>query len=480
MDMTEVQPHVHVGMNMTLLHIELVVGTAVVITVILNLIFWIFRRRYNTRIANTISSNLKLSTSLEDEKAKSNIIINTIEDGVVLIDSKLTILLFNPGAAAITGWSIKEALGLTTNNIFKFIDEKAIPYSEQANPLSAVFKATETIRDHKITLVSRSERNIALDLSVTPLRGKDGEITAAVAVFRDVSAERSEEHQRAEFISTASHEMRTPVAAIEGYLALAMNEKVSKIDPQARGYIQKAHASTQHLGELFQDLLTSARAEDGRLTNNPVVIEASEFIKHLGEDLKFAADKKGLQVKISIGAPKTGKVGSVAKVIEPLYYVKADPERLREIISNLFVNAVKYTKQGTITLGVTGNDDVVQLRVADTGVGIPAEDVPHLFQKFYRVDSSATRTIGGTGLGLFIARKLVDLYNGRIWVDSREGEGSTFYINLPRVSQQKASILTQPTASTSAVPKVAAATPPTRRNIPISTPVSTMPTSLAS
>jgi signal transduction histidine kinase len=136
----------------------------------------------------------------------------------------------------------------------------------------------------------------------------------------------------------------------------------------------------------------------------------------------------------------TGAVGG-GRVVKPLYYVHVDPDRLREVITNLFDNGVKYTDSGKISIALTGNNDVVQLYVKDTGPGIPATDLPHLFQKFYRVDSSATRSIGGTGLGLFICRKIIELYNGRIWVESTVGQGSTFYINLPRISSQKATEL---------------------------------------
>ncbi len=116
----------------------------------------------------------------------------------------------------------------------------------------------------------------------------------------------------------------------------------------------------------------------------------------------------------------------------------ADADRMREVITNLFDNAVKYTPDGKITLGLTGDNQVVQAYVRDTGPGIPSDDVPHLFQKFYRVDNSATRTIGGTGLGLFICRKIIELYDGRIWVESELGKGSSFYINLPRITNEKA------------------------------------------
>jgi signal transduction histidine kinase len=141
------------------------------------------------------------------------------------------------------------------------------------------------------------------------------------------------------------------------------------------------------------------------------------------------------------------------KVVKPLYYVYADPERLREVITNLFDNAIKYTDQGKVSVGLTGDTGVVQLYIHDTGPGIPPDDIPHLFQKFYRVDNSATRVIGGTGLGLFICRKIVELYGGRIWVESELGKGSTFYINLPRLSSQRARALqTGETAQPAALP----------------------------
>jgi signal transduction histidine kinase len=234
--------------------------------------------------------------------------------------------------------------------------------------------------------------------------------------------------------------MRTPVAAIEGYLALALNDKVSTIDSRAREYLEKAHSSTQHLGKLFQDLLTSAKAEDGRLSNHPTVVEMGSYLEQLTEDLKFAAEKRGLFTEFTLGANNIidASGGGGEKVVKPLYYVFADPDRMREVITNIFDNACKYTEQGKVSVGLTGDTNVVQFFIKDTGSGIAVEDIPHLFQKFYRVDNSATRTIGGTGLGLFITRKIVELYNGRLWVESELGKGSTFFINLPRLSTQRA------------------------------------------
>jgi PAS domain S-box-containing protein len=384
-----------------------------------------------------------LSSRLAVERSKSDIILNAIENGVVVVDDHNAIQLFNPAAATLSGWPQQEAIGLDFRSVVKLVDEKNTPYPEQQNPFIIALKMGKNARDNHALLVPRTGDALAVTIDVTPLMDEAGKVAGAVGVVTNVNTERKEEKQRADFISTASHEMRTPVAAIEGYLALAMNDKVSKIDVKARDYLEKAHASTQHLGKLFQDLLTSAKAEDGRLSSHPTVLNMSIFLQQLTEDLRFGAEKKGLLMEYVVGNTGAAINGgeNAPKVIEPIYNVFIDQDRLREVITNLFDNAVKYTDSGKISIGLTGNNDVVQFFIKDTGPGIPAADIPHLFQKFYRVDNSSTRTTGGTGLGLFICRKIVELYKGRIWVESEEGKGSTFYINLPRLSAEKAAEL---------------------------------------
>ena len=384
-----------------------------------------------------------LATNLYDEKAKSDIILSAIDDGVLLIDANKNIQLFNPAAEKITGWSQKDAMGIQYTSVIKLVNKKNEPYTAEQDPFARIFNEIATIKDNTASLQTNGGKIIAVDITVTPLINQQNTITGAVGVFRDVTIERNEEAQRAEFISTASHEMRTPVAAIEGYLALAMNERVSKIDSKAREYLEKAHSSTQHLGKLFQDLLTSAKAEDGRLQNHPVVVEMGGYLEQLTQDLRFSAEKKGLGMEYLIGSDGQSTNGARGeaggnKVVRPLYYTHVDPDRLREVITNLFDNATKYTESGKITVGLAGDDQIVQVRIQDTGAGIPKEDLPHLFEKFYRVDNSTTRTIGGTGLGLFICRKIIELYNGRIWAESVVDHGSTFFINLTRLSTEKA------------------------------------------
>lgn len=369
----------------------------------------------------------------------TDVLINSIADGVAIIGSDGVIEEFNPSAQKISGWSAEEAVGLDHRSVLEFLDAQETAYSDRNDPVSQAISSGQPITNTQGKLQTRSKKHLEVDVIVSPIMDKD-KVTAAVVIFRDVSKQRSEERQRAEFISTASHEMRTPVAAIEGYLALAMNEKVSKIDSTAKGYLEKAHASTQHLGQLFQDLLTAAKSEDGRLTNNPEPVELGQMLDELIEGMRFTAEKKGLLMESDFGGGNNAEAKAVdaMNMVRPVAFAYVDPERIREVITNLFDNAIKYTDEGKITIGMHAEERQVTISVSDTGAGIPKEDIPHLFQKFYRVDNSATRQIGGTGLGLFISRKIVELYNGRLWVESELGEGSTFHITLPRLTNERA------------------------------------------
>lgn len=411
-------------------------GLILVIGVVIFVVLLVWHYINPAKAASGTKNSGWLDQKLQTEKSQSDIILNAIEDGVVLIDEQKVIRLLNPAGANTIGWAQNEATGLAHSAVFKLLDDKGQLFTDELNPFNRVLTTGVNVRDNNAQLTTKSNKTLSINLSVSPLFDQDLKVTGLVGIFSDVSKERAEERQRAEFISTASHEMRTPVAAIEGYLALALNEKVSTVDARAREFLKKAHESTQHLGRLFQDLLTSAKAEDGRLSNHPETIEISAYLEKLVEDLRFIAQKKNLVTEYVVGStgkPVTPSNEGSARVIQPLYYALVDPERLREVITNLFDNAVKFTEKGTISIGLTGDKEVVQIYVRDSGTGIAAEDIPHLFQKFYRIDNTATRTIGGTGLGLFICRKIIEIYNGRIWAESTIGKGSTFYINLPRI-----------------------------------------------
>lgn len=425
--------------------------------------WFVFNRKYEQ--VSDVRTVETLTNAVRQERTTVNLLLESITDGVMIINTNDTVELMNSSAAQILGWPKDEARNLKYTAILQpapiNTEEVQPPQQSDTSKADEEIAIAQAIKSgeakQQVTLIKTCDnRQSYVDIAASPIfqdQAGAKKVVGIIAVLRNVDKQKREEQQRTEFISTASHEMRTPVAAIEGYLALALNDKVSGIDAKARSYIEKAHESTRHLGQLFQDLLTSTKAEDGRLSNHPSVVEMGQYLEQLVETLRFSAEKKGLFVEFVIGTGTPQEKGSImsGKVVKPLYYVHADADRMREVITNLFDNAVKYTSEGKISVGLTGNDQVVQIYVRDTGPGIPAEDVGHLFQKFYRVDSSATRTAGGTGLGLFICRKIIELYKGRIWVESELNKGSTFYVNLPRLTSQKASELQAAQAATTSV-----------------------------
>lgn len=372
---------------------------------------------------------------LAQQGIEAEFILDTIEDGVVMITADGIIHMFNPAAGRISGWPPAEAVGLDYKTVLGLVDDKGQPVADSENAFAQALSTGQTCRDNTASLLAKDKHQVPISVIVSPVQAAQGQpASGVVAVFRDIAKEKEEEARRSDFISTASHEMRTPLAAIEGYLALALNPKTVTIDDNARNLLEKASSATTHLGELFGDLLTSSKAEDGRLQSFPTVVEIGEVLEQVAEAAKFKASKKNLQLTYAVSSDASGG----GKVVRPLYYSFVDANRIREVFQNIVDNAIKYTNEGQVIVRLTGDISIIQIQVQDSGIGIPAEDIGHLFQKFYRVDNSSTRTIGGTGLGLFICKKVVELYNGRIWVESDYGKGSTFFINLPRLSAQQA------------------------------------------
>ena len=377
---------------------------------------------------NSENKNSKNSSRnfLGDGKA----ILDAVDDGVLAVDSKGNILTINPAAEQITGWNGSDAVGLVFNSVLKITNNEGGEMIEISNPVNRVLKTGKNFTTRDLFIKTQSGKIIPIFLAVNSI---DGQNSGVVVVFRDISKELKENREQAEFISTASHEMRTPVASIEGYIGLALNPATATIDVRAKSYLQKAHENTKHLGQLFQDLLDITKAEDGRLKNEPVILDAIEFSRNIWEGLKPKAEAKGLDYIFEPDSHKTGE-----KTLTPVFFIHADRDHLHEILNNLFENAMKYTPSGTVSVNVTGDNNNIQISVKDSGIGIPSEDIPHLFQKFYRVDNSETREINGTGLGLFLSRKLTESIGGFLDVESEYKKGSTFTVKLPRITRENA------------------------------------------
>ena len=358
----------------------------------------------------------------------SELVIRSIREGVLIIDANGNIALANPMASIMLGRSIDELVGLNFNSNIVLQDKAGTRVDERSNPISNAIRTGENVERRDLTLVTLgSNKTTPVSLIITPTNGPNSSV---VVTFRDIAKELSEERERMDFISTASHEMRTPVASIEGYLGLAMNPATATIDARAMQYLNKAHESSQHLGHLFQDLLDTTKMDDGQIKAHMEPVELVGTVKQYAETQIPNIQAKGLTYQFGSDGIEQGGLS-----IQQLIYASIDRDFLQEVLNNLIENAIKYTKAGGITVNVRADEHNVHIIVADTGIGIPRDELNHIFQKFYRVDNSDTREIGGTGLGLALVKQRVELMNGKIWAESEQGKGSRFIVMLPRLSK---------------------------------------------
>ncbi len=376
------------------------------------------------------------ATAESSRHGLNELVLQSIHEGVLIIGSEGNIQLANPAACKLIGRSQEEILDVYFDSIINLLDKTGNRITEARNPIWAAWKGREfkeETRDLDI-VASDSGHNTPVSIIISKATDVNGK-SILVVTLRDIDQELKEEHERSEFISTASHEMRTPVASIEGYLGLALNPTTATIDDRAKGFLEKAHENSKHLGRLFQDLLDTTKLDDGQITPHMQPVEIVNLVKQISDAQIPNIKKKGLDYQFGSGAIDQQLGGG--KHIEQVIYASVDPDFLREVINNVIENAVKYTPTGWVTVNVRADNYNVQIVIQDTGIGIARDEISHIFQKFYRVDNRDTREIGGTGLGLYLVKQRVEAMNGRIWAESEIGKGTKFIILLPRISQEQ-------------------------------------------
>lgn len=377
------------------------------------------------RDKNPVNSVPPVSMPVEN---LAELALRTIKDGIIITDNNGIIKFINPAAVFMTGCGAAENVtNLDWGIALKMEDMNGAMLQGEQNPVMVAI-AKETVVDAFVCkIVDPTGKRTAVLISVLPVEGDGG---SHIITFRNVEKEIAEDNEKSEFISTASHEMRTPVASIEGYLSLALNPQTATIDERAKGYLESAHAASQHLGHLFRDLLDTTKLEDGRIRPNFAPIEVVSVLQQIAGDYAVRAKEAGIDLSFGTGNGVTGTT-KLSQVI----YGFVDPDFFREIIDNLIDNAIKYSPNGgSVNVRIQADMNNMTIAVSDTGIGISADDLQHIFQKFYRADNSDTRTIGGTGLGLYLTKQRVEAMNGRIWAESIIGQGTTFYVSFPRLS----------------------------------------------
>ncbi len=374
------------------------------------------------------SSLEQYSKDISADQSKDEAIFANIGDGIYAVNTKREMILFNQSAEKITGWKSKDTLGLPCKKIMNLKDEQSVSVCDKDCPALRVWNTGENITRDDLCFFGNSKEDLRIEGTYAPIKDKDGKVTGAVCVFRDVTKKKEVERMRSEFVSTASHELRTPITAISGYIELVLNNKVCTVDDKAKEYLGKAFQTAASMSNLIKNLLVVTKIEDRKLQYNVTNFSMKDLVEEVIEVFQNKAREKNIDLKFESNPNLTVK----GKVIDRSLNVKADKEQIREVLNNLIENAIKFTANGGVTVSISYDSDFATVCVRDNGVGIPETGQKHLFEKFYQVDNSATRAVGGTGLGLYITRAIIEAFGGRIWVKSIEGQGSSFFFTVPR------------------------------------------------
>jgi PAS domain S-box-containing protein len=383
------------------------------------------------RIRGEKSSSKKITASpqvLPEEKDEIREILESLPDGLFVVNQKNKITFYNPAALSALDMVFPKERVIGKNV------EELLPVIGSHGPESITERVFEEKRQsvrNDFRLV-RAEKTIRLHTNISPIIDRDKKVKGAIIFFRDITNEKMLDEQRAEFNAVASHELRTPLSIIEGYLYYVLDPASKlKYSQEVKEYLIKAHEAAENLNQLVGDILTIVRSDEGSLEINTKEIDVVKESKKIADGYKDKAKNCGLDLKF--------KVLTKEKVLK----IKTDPIKFREILENLISNALKFTKKGTVIVEVGRLQKEIIINVIDTGIGLAECEQESVFDKFYRVENYITRKSSGTGLGLYIVKKLVERLGGRVGVQSSLGKGSRFYFTLP-INYSKEDSLTHP------------------------------------
>ena len=371
------------------------------------------------RLANEFNSMAQKLKSYHDlnigeimaEKRKSEAIIRSIDDGIVVVDDKLTVTGINPTATAALGLEPDQAQGKHFLEVVK--NDELFNYMRQ----TVESGRAPSIEERKnILTVERGKDHRHFQFSVIPMPGKSGSLLGVVLLLRDVTRLTELDRLKSEFVMTASHELRTPLTSIGMSIKLLLEKTLGKLDDKEQQLLAAAHEDLQRLKTLVSNLLDLSRIEAGKMEMRFESVSVQTLFKNVISIMKTQAEEKAID--LTFGLP------------ENLPDVKADPTKVSWVLTNLVSNALRYTDRGGhIRVLAEKFDPFVHISVSDDGAGIPFEDQSKIFDKFVQIKSD--KALGGSGLGLAICKEIVRAHGGTLWVDSVPGEGSTFTFTLP-------------------------------------------------
>ncbi|MEX2043598.1 MAG: ATP-binding protein [Patescibacteria group bacterium] len=344
-------------------------------------------------------------------------IVEHTDDAVISRDLDGNILTWNKGAERLYGYKLSEVVGRPMNII---IPEDLPPDDRE---VIRKIRRGEHINHYVTTRRRKDGSKVVVDLTVSPLRDKQGKFIGISSIARDITDQSMLLKRQREFISIASHELRTPLTALTGYLALAQNTS----DPvQANEFTQRAFKASQRLTKLVEDLLEVARLEEDRISLDLAPFDPVRVMGEAIDELAPVIREKGIRLRLKNNLTRRD-------------LIKVDPVKFHQIVRNLLDNALKYTPAGgriSVSLGTANGR--IRIQIKDTGIGIDQKNLDRIFEKFFREYTELSVHAGGTGLGLFITKQLVDRMGGSLAIRSRRKVGTAVTLEFPKASARRA------------------------------------------
>lgn len=373
---------------------------------------------YNGGMESRPQLPIATTKSVKLERERLNSLINSMADGVIAVDENLKVAVSN--GAALNILDVNASLqGKYIKSVMHLVDEKgkAIDLSHEIRSI------TTSLSTREWKLKYADGETISLYTSIAPVRlgyGQKGQ-KGFVILLRDITREKSLEEERDEFISVVSHELRTPITIAEGNISNArfVFDQSGLRNIPVEEALREAHSQINFLSAMINDLSMLSRAERGALTADIESINVHDLVTELSKTYSMEAESKGLKIKTDLD-PK-------------LELLQSGRLYVREILQNFVTNAIKYTKEGHITIGAKANKEGVEFFVSDTGMGISKSDQKRVFEKFFRAENFQTRETSGTGLGLYVTMKLAKLLHAKLSLESELDKGSTFTILVPNL-----------------------------------------------
>lgn len=352
---------------------------------------------------------------LSQFREREGIILDGLGEAVIVVDPKGQIVYVNQATEKLTGYTKRELIQQSIM-FLKLLDEKERPIPAEGRPVFIAGKSKKTA-SFQYFLRSKSGRTVPIYITASPLI-EESKLRGMVTVFADVTERHELEKAKDDFITTAAHQLNSPLGQIRWNLDLFLKKFSKNLPKQAHELIANAHDSTTSLAALVNDLLIATRVSQGRLQEHPVPFAPVEALRKYIQGLEpFIKDAK---LKVSL------------EVVGEVRMLNLDQLAFQQVFENILRNAIKYNKiSGSIDVRIEGQDDSVLISVADTGIGIPESEMTSVYSRFFRASNAQKMMISGTGLGLYVVKSYVDRWNGKIEIESRENEGTVVRVRIP-------------------------------------------------